>query len=76
MKIEIISKDIEVTTSMQEYIDNLVAEINTYFKLKPSVLRLEIKHNHNQFKIKAMIFFKNNKFIRQEQINGSIHNCV
>lgn len=76
MKIEIISKDIEVTTSMQEYIDNLVEEINTYFKLKPSELRLEIKNNHNQFKIKAMIFFKNNKFIRQEQINDDFYICI
>ncbi len=43
MKVEVVSKEFDVTQSMQEHIDQLVTEVESYFKLKPNSMRVEIK---------------------------------
>lgn len=66
MKTEIISKKIEITEAMQEAIDQTIESITQYFKMQPLSIRLEVKERADRIKIEAMIFFKNDQFIRQE----------
>lgn len=76
MKVEVVSKEFNVTQSMQEHIDQLVTEVESYFKLKPNSMRVEIKERNNIFKIEAMLFFKNDQFIRQEVSHEDFYTCI
>lgn len=76
MKVEVLSKQIDISSSMQDAIDQMVEEVNSYFKLQPISMRLEIKQRNEQIKIEAMLFFKNNHFIRQEVMGQDFYQAI